>query len=150
MYLIVFLPPSLFGHYSQEAANVLKKSGLEGTVLKRIWDLSDTDGDSKLNIAEFTLAMHFAVGCSKRGLRLPNELPVSLAAAVGARVKPPSSSSLTAAKQQGAVSFPQVGVGVPQSLLSATAVFSPPPAPDADLRRAINCRPPHCCQTTAW
>ena len=93
MHLIVFSSPSLFVHHSQEAANVLKKSGLERTVLKRIWDLSDTDGDSKLNIAEFTLAMHFTVGCSKRGLRLPDTLPTSLAAAVGARVKPSSSSS---------------------------------------------------------
>jgi Ca2+-binding EF-hand superfamily protein/predicted nucleic acid-binding Zn-ribbon protein len=77
----------------KEAVELLSKSGLDRLVLKKIWELADTDADSKLNLGEFCLAMHFSVCCSKRGMTLPNQLPITLGAAVGCRIPPLNASS---------------------------------------------------------
>lgn len=61
-----------------EAVALFTKSGLAKDTLKRIWEMSDIDGDRRLDHSEFSVAMHLVVSVSKRGLALPPTLPVEL------------------------------------------------------------------------
>ena len=61
-----------------EAVALFLKSGLEKSVLKAIWTLSDLDRDQRLDHLEFCVAMHLVVSLSKRGMALPAELPREL------------------------------------------------------------------------
>ncbi len=61
-----------------EAVALFLKSGLEKSILKSIWTLSDMDKDQKLDHSEFCVAMHLVVSLSKRGMALPVELPREL------------------------------------------------------------------------
>ncbi len=62
----------------RDAVQLLGKSGLDKPVLKHIWTLSDRDADGKLNVGEFSVAMHLVVCASKRGMPPPATLPIEL------------------------------------------------------------------------
>lgn len=62
----------------EEARTFFAKSGLHKMTLAKIWELSDTDKDHRLNNEEFVIAMHLITGC-KRKLSLPSTLPDALA-----------------------------------------------------------------------
>lgn len=60
------------------AVELFTKSGLDKTILKLIWTLSDIDTDKRLDHDEFSIAMHLVVGASKRGMTVPPTLPTEL------------------------------------------------------------------------
>jgi len=60
-----------------EAKQFFLNCGLSKKNLSLIWRLSDLDQDSKLNLDEFRIAMHFVM-CSLKGIEIPGTLPPSL------------------------------------------------------------------------
>ena len=62
----------------ETAANLLTSSRLPFAQLAHIWDLSDKDNDGRLNENEFVLAFQLCICVSKRGLKLPSQLPDTL------------------------------------------------------------------------
>ncbi|KAL7552703.1 hypothetical protein ACHAWF_015940 [Thalassiosira exigua] len=65
--------------YVDEAVGLFERSGLERDVLGRLWDVVVRDPDSgKLDEEEFVLMTHLIVCVSRRGLRVPEELPAPL------------------------------------------------------------------------
>jgi len=66
--------------YGKEAVELFSKSGVPQDQLKQIWNMVDNPVDNRLDKLEFALAMHLIVCVSKKGLPLPNSLPVSLKA----------------------------------------------------------------------
>lgn len=66
--------------YGREAVELFSKSGVPQDQLKQIWNMVDNPVDNRLDKLEFALAMHLIVCVSKKGLPLPNSLPVSLKA----------------------------------------------------------------------
>ena len=59
----------------QEAVALFSQSGLDRDGLRTVWTLADVDKDNKLNIEEFTIAMHLIVCATKRNIPVPTELP---------------------------------------------------------------------------
>lgn len=62
----------------KEAVELFQKSGLDRSVLRNIWTLSDRNHDNKLDRNEFCIAMHLIVCSSKRGMSVPSVLPEEL------------------------------------------------------------------------
>ena len=62
----------------KEAVELFIKSGLDRSVLKQIWSLSDMDRDGCLDFDEFAIAMALVVGASKRGQPVPPSLPLEM------------------------------------------------------------------------
>jgi len=60
-----------------EAKNYFSKSKLSTEVLARVWELSEIDKDTKLNLAEFRIAMHLLYWTMK-GEPLPSVIPAGL------------------------------------------------------------------------
>jgi hypothetical protein len=122
-----------------EAVALFTKSGLPKDALKRIWEMSDIDGDRRLDHAEFSVAMHLVVSVSKRGLTLPTALPAELipvskaAAAAPAPAPPAAQTSLPPLPPQ-ASSFTPVSLDDAFGVLTAAtglaeSTEAPPPAP---------------------
>lgn len=59
------------------ARDLFIKSGLSNQILASIWSLSDLDSDGKLNLIEFSIAMHLINMCL-RGFEVPKSLPNKL------------------------------------------------------------------------
>lgn len=57
-----------------EAKNFFRLSGLDDSVLKRIWIMADVDRDKRLNPTEFNIAMHLVLRVRKK-FDLPTQLP---------------------------------------------------------------------------
>mmetsp|Transcript_12211 Transcript_12211/g.22643 ORF Transcript_12211/g.22643 Transcript_12211/m.22643 type:complete len:776 (-) Transcript_12211:131-2458(-) len=62
----------------KEAAQFFRSSPLKPELLRRIWDLSDTDRDGSLTRGEFCIAMHLITLASRYNAPLPNQLPPEL------------------------------------------------------------------------
>ncbi|GBG33903.1 Actin cytoskeleton-regulatory complex protein PAN1 [Hondaea fermentalgiana] len=60
------------------AQSFFQQSGLDSASISRILQMCDLDRDHVLSELEFCLAFHLAVGASKRGKPLPNQLPPEL------------------------------------------------------------------------
>eukprot|EP00914_Ancora_sagittata_P011526 GHVO01022371.1.p1 GENE.GHVO01022371.1~~GHVO01022371.1.p1 ORF type:complete len:907 (+),score=194.31 GHVO01022371.1:134-2722(+) len=60
-----------------EGGKILRRSGLPESELSQIWALSDRDGDGRLTLDEFSVAMHM-VTKRRNGLPLPSTLPPEL------------------------------------------------------------------------
>lgn len=66
------------GKLTAQAARVaLLETGLNKSVLRTIWELSDIDRDGHLDLEEFTVAMHLAE-IAQNGEQLPSMLPDSV------------------------------------------------------------------------
>mmetsp|Transcript_15903 Transcript_15903/g.28313 ORF Transcript_15903/g.28313 Transcript_15903/m.28313 type:complete len:635 (-) Transcript_15903:576-2480(-) len=59
----------------RSAANFLLKSGLDKQTVVKILELSDIDGDLKLDRDEYIVAHHLTICISKEGMQLPARLP---------------------------------------------------------------------------
>ena len=60
-----------------QAKNIMLASGLPPAVLAHIWSLADVDSDGKMDINEFSIALHL-IYLKLRGIELPATLPQSL------------------------------------------------------------------------
>lgn len=59
------------------ARDLFTKSGLSNQVLAKIWVLSDLDSDGRLNLIEFSIAMHL-INMNRKGFDVPTTLPNQL------------------------------------------------------------------------
>eukprot|EP01130_Rhizamoeba_saxonica_P011698 TRINITY_DN486_c1_g2_i1.p1 TRINITY_DN486_c1_g2~~TRINITY_DN486_c1_g2_i1.p1 ORF type:complete len:697 (-),score=121.04 TRINITY_DN486_c1_g2_i1:40-2130(-) len=59
------------------ALDLFSKSGLDRSILAKIWDISDVDKDNRLNGNEFLVASHL-ISLSIKGYSLPKKLPDNL------------------------------------------------------------------------
>ena len=60
-----------------QAKSIMLASGLPPPVLAHIWSLSDVDSDGKMDINEFSIALHL-ISLRLKGVDLPQTLPQSL------------------------------------------------------------------------
>ena len=60
-----------------QAKNLMLASGLPPSVLAHIWTLADVDSDGKMDINEFSIALHL-ISLRLKGIELPQTLPQSL------------------------------------------------------------------------
>lgn len=67
----------------QEGRDFFRKSGLPNDKLGKIWRLSDFDGDNKLNLVEFSVAIHIVYAFLKG-----NEIPSSVSPSLKASAQP--------------------------------------------------------------
>ncbi|XP_075677033.1 dynamin associated protein 160 isoform X2 [Dermatophagoides pteronyssinus] len=61
----------------QQAREILLQSKLSPQILAHIWNLSDVDADGRLDINEFSIALHL-IALKLKGVELPTILPQSL------------------------------------------------------------------------
>lgn len=61
----------------EQARQLLIQSGVEPSILMKIWELSDINTDGCLDLEEFIIAMHL-INLTKLNIPLPNTLPPSL------------------------------------------------------------------------
>lgn len=61
----------------EQAKGVMLKSGLAANILAEIWTLSDVDADGKMDINEFSIAMHL-IALKLKNVDLPKTLPPAL------------------------------------------------------------------------
>ena len=88
------------------AVQLFTKSGVDTSLLRNIWAMSDADKDNFLSEKEFCVAMHLIVCVSKKGLPLPGTLPGSLAAYLNGG-KP---ASISASQQEQQRSVPPIQI----------------------------------------
>ncbi|RHY75459.1 hypothetical protein DYB30_013236 [Aphanomyces astaci] len=62
----------------QDAAALFQMSGMDRNDLRTVWTLADRSSDGRLDLTEFYIAMHLIVCVTKRGLPLPQTLPLEL------------------------------------------------------------------------
>ncbi|ETW04978.1 hypothetical protein H310_04052 [Aphanomyces invadans] len=62
----------------QDAAALFQMSGMDRNDLRTIWALADRTSDGRLDLTEFYIAMHLIVCVTKRGMVLPQTLPLEL------------------------------------------------------------------------
>lgn len=60
-----------------QARELMLQSGLPHKTLAHIWNLSDVDADGKMDINEFSIALHL-IALKMKGVELPQVLPQSL------------------------------------------------------------------------
>ena len=60
-----------------QVMQIMLQSQLSNEVLRKIWDLSDIDGDGKMDSEEFALCRHL-IEMVKNGVKLPQTLPIAL------------------------------------------------------------------------
>lgn len=56
---------------------LMMMSGLPPMVLAKIWSLSDVDVDGKMDVNEFSIALHL-IALKMKGIELPDQLPQAL------------------------------------------------------------------------
>jgi Ca2+-binding EF-hand superfamily protein len=61
----------------EQAKTVMLSSGLPPNVLAHIWSLADVDSDGRMDINEFSIALHL-ISLKLKGVELPQTLPQSL------------------------------------------------------------------------
>jgi len=90
---------------AQDAAGLLKKSGLPPHHLRTAFEFGDYDGDKRLNLKEFAVAMQLVLGVAKRGKAMPTSRPEELTAYLqGSAVPAPASSVPVFTPRSGATS----------------------------------------------
>eukprot|EP00923_Selenidium_pygospionis_P041256 GHVN01071481.1.p1 GENE.GHVN01071481.1~~GHVN01071481.1.p1 ORF type:complete len:848 (-),score=208.68 GHVN01071481.1:222-2765(-) len=62
---------------ADEAKVVMESSGLPQDDLAQIWTISDKDGDGRLSLTEFIVAMKM-ISCRRKGAPIPSSLPAQL------------------------------------------------------------------------
>lgn len=77
---------------TQNAREVLVRTGLEKDQLRQIWNLSDMDRDGLFDHDEYVVAMFLCDAVIQKGRPIPAELPAS--------VVPPSKRELLAQRKQ--------------------------------------------------
>lgn len=84
---------------TDDARLVLDRSGLERPELAHIWHLADADGDGRLRLGEFVVALHLAARC-REGHALPAEVPAELLASAAAAEAGARTSAAAPAQHQ--------------------------------------------------
>lgn len=108
-----------------QAVELFSRSGLDRSVLGRVWDLADADNDSRLSPGEFAVAMHLIVCISKRGLPVPERLPPSLAASLPPPPAPSAPATNAAAVPSPSPPAPARTHSLPQHAPASTPEATP-------------------------
>jgi len=85
-----------------QAVPHLRKSGLQDSVLRAIWNLTDVTKDGKLDRLEFALAAHLIAKHGERGWIIPTQLPAQLhdsARKLSQTYTPPAASASSSLSQ---------------------------------------------------
>jgi len=60
-----------------QAKQIMLQSGLPPMILANIWSLADVDADGRMDINEFSIALHL-IALKLKGVELPRTLPSTL------------------------------------------------------------------------
>ncbi len=60
-----------------QAKAMMIQSGLPPIILAKIWSLADYDADGRMDVNEFSIALHL-ISLKLKGIELPNVLPPAL------------------------------------------------------------------------
>lgn len=71
-----FLPNGDFMS-GEQAKGIMLQSGLPPMVLANVWSLADVDADGRMDINEFSIALHL-IALKLKGIEVPRTLPSSL------------------------------------------------------------------------
>lgn len=61
----------------EQAKGIMLQSGLPPVVLANVWSLADVDADGRMDINEFSIALHL-IALKLKGIEVPRTLPSSL------------------------------------------------------------------------
>ena len=110
----------------REAVPLFTKSGVDRKMLRAVRDMADMDQDSRLNLAEFIVAMHLIVCISRRGLPLPPSVPLELVRAAAAAASAPLPAAAAAAASPAPPAPPQMMMAPPTAAVPQAAAQASP------------------------